>query len=105
MPAWRRALHRNKKQAEETIEIELTVLQKAKTKLRRHCRSHAAGACTTRSQEMALIGPRRKAAREFSRVQQFFHVDPRVVAHAFQEINQVFRRKISACTGAVGTAT
>src|ERR1700722_11531777 len=70
----------------------------------RYHRKHATGAWTSRSQKMALIGARRKAAGEFSRVEQFFHVDTCVVAHALEEIDQVFRCQVSARSRAVGAA-
>ena len=43
-------------------------------------------------------------ARKFGRIQQFFHIDSRVVAHAFQKIDQIFGREISARAGAIRTA-
>src|SRR5579872_1736929 len=73
-------------------------------KLCRDCRSYAAGSGAARSQQMTLIGARRKAAGEFRRIQQFFHVDARVIAHAFQKIDQVFRGKISARSRAIRAA-
>ena len=48
-----------------------------------------------------MIGPGRKAARKFGRIQQFFQIDSRVVSHAFQKIDEIFRREIPACAGAI----
>src|ERR1700688_1984713 len=52
---------------------------------------------------MSLIGQGRKAARKFGRIQQFLEIDSSVVAHAFQEVDKIFRREISACAGAIRT--
>src|ERR1019366_10368229 len=52
---------------------------------------------------MSLIGPGRKAACKFGRIQQFLQIDARVEAHAFQKIDEIFRREISAGAGAIRT--
>src|ERR1700688_940873 len=63
--------------------------------------SHAAGACTAHTQEMSVIGPGRKAARKFGRIQQILQIDARVVAQAFQKVDEIFRGEIPARARAV----
>ncbi len=48
-----------------------------------------------------MIGPGRKAACKFGRIQQFFQINSSIEAHAFQKIDKILRREIPTCAGAI----
>src|ERR1700691_3514202 len=69
----------------------------------RNWRSHAAGARPLSAQEMSLVRSGGKTAGKFGRVQQFLQIDSRVVAHALQKIDKIFRCEVSAGSRAIRT--
>src|SRR4029077_18464160 len=52
---------------------------------------------------MSLIGPGRKTARIFGRIQQFLQINSSFVAHAYQKVDKILRREIPACARAIRT--